>query len=72
MSGLHIKQNCILVDLSETDCVIYIFSRLVLNCCDLNCEVCKDDLTFRGSQLSAATCVCHIELYLTHVRIRVR
>ena len=29
-------------------------------------------LTLGESQLSEATCVCHIELYLTHVRIRVR
>ena len=30
MSGLHINRNCMLVDLSETDSVIGIFSRKVL------------------------------------------
>ena len=30
----------------------------------------KDDLTFRDSRLSAATCLCHIEVYLTHVRVK--
>ena len=35
MSGLHINWNCMLVDLSETNSVIGIFSRYVLSCCDL-------------------------------------
>ena len=28
------------------------------------------DLTFRDNRLSAATCVCHIELYLMHVQVK--
>ena len=38
-------------------------------CCDLYCLVWKD-LTFGESRLSAATCACPIELYLTHVQVK--
>ena len=30
----------------------------------------KDDLTSRDSRLSVATCMCHIELYLTHMQVK--
>ena len=32
--------------------------------------VLKDDLTFRDSRLSVATCMCHIELYLMHIQVK--
>ena len=46
------------------------FSSSVLGCCDLYCVVWKDDLTSRDSQLSVATCMCHIELYLMHIQVK--
>ena len=30
----------------------------------------KDDLNLGENRLSAVTCVCHIELYLTHVQVK--
>ena len=35
------------------------FSNLVLSCCDLDCVVWKEDLTFRDSRLSVATRMSH-------------
>ena len=59
-----------LEDLSETDSGISNLATRFISCCDLYFVVWKDDLTFRDSQLSAATCVCHIEFYLTHVQVK--
>ena len=46
------------------------FSNEVLKCCDLYCVVWKADLTLRDSLLSVATCMCHIELYITHMQVK--
>ena len=39
MSGLHINQNCMLVDLLETDSVLGILADSFLSCCYLYCMV---------------------------------